>query len=69
MPEPQMMMKNGILQQIGGDQVLVVTKKHISGGILLTVGKETVLLSPKLASDMAIGVLKALGIGVEVQHA
>lgn len=61
----QLLKQNGVIRQLGAGEKPVNVEMHISGAIQLSVGRETVLLPPRLAAEMAVSILRGLGIGLE----
>lgn len=57
-----------LLQPVLPGQAPLVVQKHIDGGFVFTMGREGVKLSPRQAYDIAVSLLKNLGIEVNETH-
>lgn len=57
-------LRKGIAVPLGTDRRNFVIRKHANGGIVVEIGSETVLLSPRQAFEMALGFLRAANIEV-----
>lgn len=61
--------KNGILHTLAPDQRPITLGHHGSGGLLLQVGSESVVLPPRLSIELAVAMLRGAGVNlVEVDN-
>ena len=61
-------LNKGLALPLGTDRRQIKLHRHASGGIALEIGTETVLMSPRQAYDLAMGLMKGAGVIVQ-EHA
>jgi hypothetical protein len=56
---------NGLLRPLNENMKHIKIETHASGGIILTIGNEGVVLTPRKAFEMSTGILRHLGFNFE----
>lgn len=56
---------NGLLRPLNENMKHIRVSPHVSGGVIVEIGREGMLLSPQQAFEMATGILRHLGFNFE----